>query len=88
MKTVNRRELNQQSGKILDDILATGELVEVLTRGAGSVVISRKEGTHFDEWVRLGLVEAAIRDVDGVNDVGCPPMYGRARRRSGAAPRR
>lgn len=59
MRSINRRELNQRSGQIIDEVLATGEPVEVVTRGVGSVVISRREESLYDEWVRIGLVTPA-----------------------------
>ena len=57
MRTINRRELNQHSGKILDEVLATGEPVEVVTRGVGSVVISKRTESLYENWVRIGVVE-------------------------------
>lgn len=57
VRTINRRELNQQSGKIIDEVLATGEPVEVVTRGVGSVVISKRVESLYDHWVRIGVVE-------------------------------
>jgi len=59
MKTVTRRDLNQYSGRILDAVLATGEPVEVTTRGKQSVLISRKPTSEstFQQWLRLGLVK-------------------------------
>jgi prevent-host-death family protein len=59
VRSINRRELNQRSGQIIDEVLATGEPVEVVTRGVGSVVISRREESLYEEWVRIGLVRPA-----------------------------
>ncbi len=56
MRTINRRELNQKSGKIIDEVMATGEPVEVVTRGVGSVVISRRDESLYEQWTRLGLI--------------------------------
>ncbi|MCL2781447.1 MAG: hypothetical protein FWD74_08200 [Actinomycetia bacterium] len=64
MKTVSRRQLNQYSGRIIDEILLTGEPVEVVTRGADSVVISRKIGSVYQEWKRLDLVAPATGWLD------------------------
>lgn len=56
MRSINRRELNQKSGKIIDEVMATGEPVEVVTRGVGSVVISRHDESLYEQWTRLGFV--------------------------------
>jgi hypothetical protein len=56
MKKVNRRELNQRSGQIVDEVLATGEPIEVVTRDRGSVIISKKPESTYERWVREGLV--------------------------------
>lgn len=61
MRRINRRELNQQSAKIIDEVMATGEPVEVVTRGVGSVVISRRDETLYEQWNRLGLITPARR---------------------------
>lgn len=42
MRTISRRDLSHQSAKILDQILDTGEPVEVVTRGRPSLIISPK----------------------------------------------
>jgi hypothetical protein len=56
MKRINRRELNQRSGQIVDEVLATGEPVEVVGRDGRAVVISVKPETTYERWVREGLV--------------------------------
>lgn len=58
MRTVNRRELNHHSGRILDEVLDTGEPVEVTTRGRESVVISPRPAptSVYEDWKRRGLV--------------------------------
>lgn len=64
MKTISRRELNQHSGRILDEVLATGEPIAVTTRGARTVVIAPAAPTRYDEWVRLGVVTPASEALD------------------------
>jgi prevent-host-death family protein len=59
MRTVNRRELNQRSGKIIDEVLATGEPVEVVTRGRGSVIITPKPASLYEQWKAQGLIKPA-----------------------------
>lgn len=72
MRTINRRELNQRSGQILDEVLATGEPVEVVTRGAGAVVISRRSASPYEEWTRLGLVTPADSRLDRAPTASSP----------------
>ncbi len=64
MRTINRRELNQHSGRILDEVLASGEPVEVVTRGGRSVVISPRSASLFEDWVRRGMVMPAEMPLD------------------------
>jgi antitoxin (DNA-binding transcriptional repressor) of toxin-antitoxin stability system len=59
MRTVNRRELNQRSGQIIDEVLASGEPIEVLTRGRGSVVIAPKPESVYEQWKAQGLIKPA-----------------------------
>ncbi len=61
MQKVNRRELNQRSGKIIDAVLDTGEPVEVTTRGRGSVIITRRPTSLLEQWEAQGLVKPATR---------------------------
>jgi hypothetical protein len=62
VKVITRRELAHQSARVLDDVLASGEPVEVRTRGGRSVVISLKPESTYERWIREGLaVEAAAR---------------------------
>jgi prevent-host-death family protein len=61
MRSVNRRELNQQSGKIIDEVLDTGEPVEVVSRGRGSVIITPKPASLLEQWEAQGLVKPATR---------------------------
>ncbi len=61
MRTINRRELNQQSGKIIDAVLDSGEPVEVTTRGRGSVIIAPKPNSLLQYWEAQGLVKPATR---------------------------
>lgn len=64
MKSVTRRELNHNTSQIIDHVLATGEAVEVRTRGRATVVISPKAASVYDEWVGQGLVDQADRRLD------------------------
>lgn len=59
MRTINRRELNQHSGRILDSVVATGEPVEVVSRDGGAVVISPRARSRYEEWMARGLVQPA-----------------------------
>jgi len=57
MKTINRRQLSQHSGKILDEVAATGEPVEVVSKSGGpTFVITVKADTQYDQWMQQGLV--------------------------------
>lgn len=69
MRTINRRQLNHYSAQVVDEVLATGEPVEVVTRGKGSVVISRKSESAYARWVRDGLVLDPVEDIDAVPPV-------------------
>ena len=80
MKTISRRELNQRSGRILDEVLATGEPVEVVTRGVGSVVISRRPESQYEEWVRLGLVRPSTARLDRAPRTSSPRSVDEMRR--------
>lgn len=64
MRTVNRRELNHRSAQVIDAVLATGEPVEVVSRGKGSVIISRKPQSQYDAWVEQGVVIPAQGRLD------------------------
>ena len=59
MKTVTRRQLSHDSARILDEVLATGEPVEVVTRGRASVIIAPKPVSVYDQWKAQGLVKKA-----------------------------
>ena len=63
MKTVTRRELNHSLAQILDEVLATGEAVEVTTRGGRPLVIAPKAEAVYERWVREGLTPDAESDV-------------------------
>jgi prevent-host-death family protein len=56
MRSINRRELNQRSGQIIDEVLATGEPVEVVSRGRGSVIITPKPNSLYERWQAQGLI--------------------------------
>lgn len=65
MRAITRRELNQHSGRILDEGSATGESVEVTSRGGESMVISPDRGrSRYAEWSRMGLIEPATQHLD------------------------
>lgn len=60
VKTINRRQLNHALGRVLDQILESGEAVRVTGRDGRSVVISAdRSESVFDGWVRSGQVEGA-----------------------------
>jgi antitoxin (DNA-binding transcriptional repressor) of toxin-antitoxin stability system len=59
VRTVNRRELNQRSGQIIDEVLRSGEPIEVLTRGRGSVIIAPKPASVYEQWKAQGLIKPA-----------------------------
>ncbi|HEY3737390.1 MAG TPA: hypothetical protein VGL26_08085 [Jatrophihabitans sp.] len=61
MKQINRRELNQRSGQILDEVIATGEPVEVISRDGESVIISKKPESTYERLVREGFLIPAKR---------------------------
>lgn len=72
MRSVNRRETDQQGARIVDEVLASGEPVEVVTRGEGSVVISRKAQSTYEEWLRLGLTTPGTGRLDQAPRVDIP----------------
>jgi len=50
MKTINHRQLSQHSGQILDEVAATGEPVEVVSKSGGpTFVITVKADTQYDQ---------------------------------------
>lgn len=59
MRNVTRRQLSHDSARILDDVLATGEPVEVTTRGRGSVIITPKPTSLYEQWKAQGRVKPA-----------------------------
>ena len=72
MKTVTRRELNHSLAQVLDQVIATGEPVEVVTRGGPPVVIALKQESLYDQWLRQGLVDEVPPDLavlDGIEPV-------------------
>jgi hypothetical protein len=69
VRTISRRELNHQLAKVLDQVIDTGEPVEVVTRGGRPLVISRKAETKFEAWVRQGLVNDFPADLSVLDDL-------------------
>jgi antitoxin (DNA-binding transcriptional repressor) of toxin-antitoxin stability system len=63
VRTIGRRELNHRLAQVLDEVLATGEPVEIVTRGARPLVISLKSESLYDGWIRQGLVEQKLADL-------------------------
>ncbi len=59
MRIVTRRQLSHDSARILDEVLATGEPVEVTTRGRGAVIIAPKPTSLYEQWKAQGLVKPA-----------------------------
>ncbi len=59
MRTINRRTLNQSSGKVLDEVIRTGEPVRVLGRDGSSVLITKGSLSTYERWVRDGLIRQA-----------------------------
>lgn len=77
MKAVTRRELNHSLAQVLDEVMTTGEPVEVVTRGGRPLVIALKPESQYDQWVRQGLVADAAPDVAALDavepvDIGRP----------------
>lgn len=66
MRSISRRELSHNSAQILDRVLDTGEAVEVVTRGRGSVIIAPKPESLHDQWVAQGLVKPASGRLSGL----------------------
>jgi hypothetical protein len=66
MRSVTRRELSHDSARILDYVLATGEPVEVITRGRQSVVIAPKPESLYEQWRAQGLVKPATGSLLGL----------------------
>jgi len=57
MRSITRRELSRNCATILNQILATGEPVEVTTQGRDSLIITPKPRTDvYEQWVAQGLV--------------------------------
>lgn len=63
MKSVTRRHLNHNLAQVLDEVLATGESVEIVTRGGRPLVLSVKVESLYDGWVRQGLVTEIVPDM-------------------------
>lgn len=59
MRRVTRRQLSHDSARILDEVLATGEPVEVTTRARQSVIITPKPESLYEQWKAQGLVKPA-----------------------------
>lgn len=77
MKEVTRRELNHSLAQVLDQVMRTGEPVEVTTRGGRPLVIALKPESRYEQWVRDGLVTDRPGDVDALEaiepvDIGRP----------------
>ena len=76
MKTIGRRDLNHRLAQVLDEVLATGEPVEIVTRGAPPLVLSVKPESVYDEWVRQGVATdrpgdlAVLDSIVPMNDPG------------------
>lgn len=64
MKKVTRRELNHSLAQVLDSVMASGEPVEITTRGGRPLVIALKPESLYEQWVREGLVEDRLPDTD------------------------
>lgn len=69
MKTINRRDLNHSLASVLDQVMSTGEPVEVVTRGGRPLVISLKAESVYDLWVRQGLVDDSTPDIDVLDSI-------------------
>lgn len=63
MKSVTRRHLNHNLARVLDEVLATGESVEIVTRGGRPLVLSVKAESLYEGWVRQGLVTEVVPDM-------------------------
>lgn len=77
MKSVTRRELNHSLAQVLDQVLTTGEPVEVTTRGGRPLVIAVKPESPYEQWVRDGLVVDRVPDLSALDaiepvDIGRP----------------
>lgn len=64
MRTITRRELNHRSGQIIDQVLGTGEPIEVTTRGQRSVMIVPKPESAWEQWQVAGLIKPADGRLD------------------------
>lgn len=69
MRTVNRRELNHSLAQVLDEVMATGEAVEVVTRGGRPLLISVKPESTYERWVREGLVDDTPSDLEVLDSI-------------------
>lgn len=56
---INRRDLNHGLARVLDQVIATGEPVEIMTRNGPSLLISLKPETTIERWEREGLIRGA-----------------------------
>jgi hypothetical protein len=61
VRTINRRDLNQRSGQILDEVLASGEPVRVVGRDGRAVLITADPEGVYERWKAAGLVRPATR---------------------------
>ncbi len=59
MKSINRRELNQRSGQILNEVLDSGEPVRVVGRDGRAIVIAPDTSASesvYEQWARAGMI--------------------------------
>lgn len=69
MKTITRRQLNHSLAQVLDQVMTSGEPVEVVTRGGRPLVISVKAESVYDAWVRQGLVSDRAADIEALEGI-------------------
>lgn len=72
MRTVTRRELSHDSARILDEVLATGEPVEVTTKGRPSLLIYPKPASLYEQWESQGLIKRGEGRLAGLPRASSP----------------
>jgi antitoxin (DNA-binding transcriptional repressor) of toxin-antitoxin stability system len=70
MRTINRRTLAHETASVLDQVLETGEPVEVVGRDGRAVVIMPRPESLLARWEAQGLVQKASVDLEAFDRLG------------------
>jgi antitoxin (DNA-binding transcriptional repressor) of toxin-antitoxin stability system len=70
MRTISRRELAHNLAKTLDEVAATGEPVEIVTRNGTPLLISVAHESTYERWLRENLVGGTEATVERLVEIG------------------